>query len=71
MFLSNIFVFFLGVYLHSKNEYSGLAVVPGTHKGNISAPQSMRQQQTLQEFVKQPVAKAGDVTTPAILVDTE
>ena len=39
----------------------GLAVVPGSHKGNISAPQSMRQHKTLTEFVKQPVTKAGDV----------
>jgi hypothetical protein len=37
------------------------AVVPGTHKGNISAPQSMRAQEMHMEFVKQPVTKAGDV----------
>ncbi len=39
----------------------GLAVVPGSHKGNVSAPQLMRQFKAHQEFVKQPSTKAGDV----------
>eukprot|EP01050_Picozoa_sp_SAG11_P010932 SAG11_NODE_1125_length_5773_cov_1.928974_3_plen_152_part_00 len=36
-------------------------VVPGAHKGNISAPQSMWQFKAHQEFIKQPATKAGDV----------
>jgi hypothetical protein len=39
----------------------GLAVVQGSHKGNVSMPTAMRQHQVNREFVTQVVCKAGDV----------
>ena len=38
----------------------GLGVVPGTHKSNVKSPESLRQHERYQEFVKQITCKAGD-----------
>ena len=39
----------------------GLCIIPGSHKGNYPCPQSMRQYEAYQEFVKPITCKAGDV----------
>jgi hypothetical protein len=38
----------------------GLAVVPGTHKGNVTMPAEMRRFEKHQEFIKQVTCEAGD-----------
>jgi len=39
----------------------GLALIPGTHKGNYPCPTEMRRYEAYQEFVKPITCKAGDV----------
>ena len=39
----------------------GLAVVPGSHKGNIAPPQSLRRYEAHKDVVKQITCNAGDV----------
>lgn len=50
----------VSIQLTDVNEGDGgLIVIPGSHKGNFPCPQEMRTYTKYQEFVKQPVCKAG------------
>ena len=39
----------------------GLCLIPGSHKGNYPCPQSIREHEAFQEFIKTITCKAGDV----------
>ena len=41
--------------------YGGFCVVPGSHKSNFKMPRGMVDGESYQEFVRQPITKAGDV----------